>query len=284
MSRNACLAAALWAALFAAVFALQSAGAQENAPSVGPPHSLIVPPDCKANLEYAHIPAAEQPLSALGDCVYDFLAFIDKAQRITVRGQDGFMKRSVSFFDAHMTRYASALDDRLSTVFPGADEFAQRRKARAREKALQRESALVRDYIERTRDRRRYYVDGVSVVFSLDGPYDFDSETYGIQARVISNESPTVFYRLCELRVGEIPLTFTLPIDPKTAERISRKRGEHRIDIARKFWVVPGLQGVYDPSWLFRGTRYVATARLDVGPKFIEEAALRVKKWYFLSE
>ncbi len=262
----------LWAAIFLVVWNLPEARCEEG------------PSECRAKLEYARIPATEEPLFRLGECVYDFLAFIDDADLITTRGSDGFLKRSTSFFNAHMARYAATLDAGLAKAFPGEDEFARRHRARAREKALHRESALVRDYIERSQDRRRYYVEGVSAVFSLDGEYDFDSETYRIKARVTCDPQPAVFYGLCDLRIPDIPLTFTLPINLTDAEQIARKRGEHRIDIGRKFWVVPGLQGVYDPSWLFKGTRYVATARLDVGQAFIEEVELRVKKWYFLSE
>ncbi len=284
MSRNALLAATLSAGILLAVFFPPAAQCQGGPPRFGLPDPPLVPTDCKAKLEYARIPAAERPLAGLSDCVYDFLAFIDDAERITTRGTDGLLKRSAPFFDAHMRRYAAHLDAELWERFPGEDEFARRRRAGAMEKALHRESALARDYIERSKDRRRYYVEEVSAVFWLDGEYDFNSETYKIKARVTCDQQPAVFYGLCDLRVPDIPLAFTLAIDPTEAEKISRKRGEHRIAIGRKFWVVPGLQGVYDPSWLFRGTRYVATAPLDVGRAFIEEVELRVKKWYFLSE
>jgi hypothetical protein len=283
MCRKVCLAAALWAALWGAAISPPEARCQESPSTAGAP-SFSIASDCKARLEYARIPAAERPISELGDCVYDFLSFIDSAELITTRGQDGFMKRSASFFDAHMARFAAALEAELWRRFPDEDEFARRRRARAKEKALRRESALVRDYIERSKDRRRYYVDGVSVRFGLDGEYNFDSETYTIETRVTCGQQPAVFYGLCDLKIPDIPLRFTLAVSPSDAEKISRKRGEQRIDISRQFWVVPDLQGVYDPSWLFRGTRYVATARLDVSQAFIEEVELRVKKWYFLSE
>lgn len=263
--------------------------AQESLPAVGPPHSLIVPPDCKAKLEYDRIPAAELPFSSLSDCVYDFLAFIDKAELITVRGQDGFKKRPISFFDAHKARYAAALEKQIAKIWPKDDEFSQSHRANAQKKAMYRETALVRDYIERTRDRRRYYVDGVTVMFQLDGEYNFDSKTWPIKARVICDQQPEVFYGLCDLKISDIPLTFTLTIDPADAEMISRQRGEQRMELDQRFWLAPYLQGVYDPSWLFRETRYVAAARLvpaasaDTGPAFVKEVALKVKKWYFLS-
>ena len=284
MPRNPLPTAILSAGILLALFFPPAAQSQEGPPRFGPPDPPLIPSDCKAKLEYARIPAAERPLASLSDCVYDFLAFIDDAERITTRGTDGLLKRSDTFFDAHMRRYAAHLDAELRDRFPGEDEFARRRRAGAREKALHRESALVRDYIERSKDRRRYYVEGVSAVFWLDGEYDFDSETYRIKARVTRDQQPAVFYGLCDLRIPDIPLRFTLAVNPSDAEKISRKRGQQRIDIPRTFWVIPGLQGVYDPSWLFRGTRYVATAPLDVGRAFIEELESRVKKWYFLSE
>jgi hypothetical protein len=263
----------------------RSAAREEKGfPEFGPPPSTRISEACRAQLEYEEIRAAEAPLFRLGECVYDFLAFIDPAELIRARGSDGFVKQADSFFSAHMERYASRLKHRLEKAFPGEDEFARRKRAVAMAEALHRESALVQDFIERSRGRRRYYVEGVTVDFSLAGPYDFDRRVYDVQAEVATHQHPAVFYGLCELRVDEIPLRFTLPIDPADAERISHNRGRQQIHIDRNFPVVPGIQGVYEPSWLFRGTQHMATARLDVGRDFLEEVEMRIKKWYFFSE
>ncbi len=235
--------------------------------------------DCRYKLEYETLPAEELPMRALGACLYDFLAFIDSAERPRVRGKDGLMKTGRSFLDVHMELYAERTRRRMARALPPPLPFTSREADKKLDRALHAERILLRQFIDESRKKRSYYVERLVVDFDLPGGYDFETGKYTIRAVIRSDETVRVFHGECELRVPEMTHLFTFAATEEEARLMALKTAPKQIVLKRYFYLEPGAQGVYDTSWLFDETRMVATALIRLGPGFALDLEREIKKW-----
>ncbi len=251
-------------------------------PPVPAAQPLPVEEACRAKLEGGRVPAALLGIEALGECVYDFLAFISGAERITTRAVDGVRKTAAPFLDVHMALFAERAEEALWRKENAVTEFSRRRVRERLAERMRREEVLVDAYIRRAKDRRRYHVDKVVLTFELAGEYDFSRQRYPVRARVGSDRTIGVFHGLCLLTVLDLVYEFPLHAPPEAAERMAKIREEKKIELEERMFVHPWRQGVYKPSWLFDDRRYEAYVRLWPPPAFGDEVAALVRRWFIV--
>ena len=238
-----------------------------------------IPPECRERLEAERPERGTAPISRLGDCVYDFLAFIDGAGRLKTRTEDGLAKTGDTFFEHYLRSFEKWTRERLRDAEPEWTPFARRRVERLLAEAVRTERIRVSRFIELQRERRRYYVNSAWITFALNGGYDFDKGTYSIQATLTTDETADVFFGRCELKVMTLTHRFEMAVDEETAERIALKPDDKRIDLDGPIYVYPHVQGVYAPSWLFNDLRYEAYVRFWMGDDFRDELERRMERF-----
>jgi hypothetical protein len=238
-----------------------------------------IPPECRERLDAERPRRGTAPISRLGDCVYDFLAFIDGAERLKTRTEDGLSKTGETFFEHYLRSFEEWTRERLRDAEPEWTPFARRRVERLLAEAVRTERIRVSRFIGIQLDRQRYYVNSARITFVLDGGYDFDKGVYSIQATLATDETADVFFGRCELKVLALTHRFELAVDEATAERIASKPDDKRIDLDGPIYVYPHVQGVYAPSWLFKDLRYEAYARFWMGDDFRYELERRMARF-----
>lgn len=240
---------------------------------------------CKEKLSSPR-PYGDHHISEIGDCIYDFYAFISRGDVSEIKGIIGKKKKCKSFIERHMELYREMRLKELKKKYPPKTEFNKRFIKRDLEKDVSEMKATINSYI--LVNKKRYFVHKVRVTFNLENRCDFIERKLHIQAKLETIDKVKVFWGRAEIKINGPSYEFGIPMTMDDANRLLSSHTSKSFEIKRKFYIKPFTQGVCAPYWIFRdknsnwlleNRKKEVVVRMRVHPGFERQVEAMIKKW-----